>query len=140
MTNLVKLRDYFILLVTVNFLFQIYIAVIADGEPTKLSSLILIAIAGLSWVFNYRAKKAVIKKAYLSYITHVATFLIVNLSFWIHALARYITTTSAEVDGQLIVSQDWAVYILHMPAIWGIGLLIHTVGTWKTKGFEDVKI
>ena len=134
------LKLYVAATITSLFLLHIYIATAGDGEPSEFASLMLIAIGFVPGLFTYFKRKDIFKRAYMNYIMHVIFYLLVNLSFWIHASVQYLSATSAEVNGQLIISQDWTVHILYVPLFWGIGLLVHTATVWKSKGFDEIKL
>lgn len=94
----------------------------------------LFLLAGyLAW-FQIRRAKALRQRAYAGYLVHVSAFLLVSGGFWLHALLRGIDASAAGTTA------DWGGFLVVMPLGWGAGLLVHTVGTLLSHGFDDVSI
>lgn len=60
------------------------------------------------------------------------TYLLVNASYWLHAGLLAVTGNSNALD------PSWQGALFAMSLIGGAGLLVHTVGTLLSKGYENV--
>lgn len=118
---------------------HLFIALVEKSEMTVAASFALVPVALTYLYFPVAFRKKIKKEAFLSYILHSTTYLLVNISYWIHGFILYIQDADAN-EGALILSNNWMGVLLAMPLFWGIGLLIHTFGAWITDGFEDVQI
>lgn len=132
------IKHYIITVIAVLAVTHGYI-VANDSEINLIALLMLAGVAIYSSVFQARKKKELNKVAYLPYMLHVTTYLLVNLSFLAHGFASAIQNADAN-NGDLILSPEWIGLTVAMPLFWGIGLLVHTVGAYFTRGFENVSI
>jgi membrane protein CcdC involved in cytochrome C biogenesis len=72
-------------------------------------------------------------------VAHLCGFLIVNLSFHIHAYMLYVSNNPvmASTDG-LLMNEQWFGVIYGMMSFWGIGLLIHLIASVGARGYEEL--
>lgn len=111
---------------------QLYIALIAHNSVDVWSMLLLSLVALYMAWFLWWQRRALRQRAYAGYLLHVLTYLIVNGSYWLHAGLLF-----ASGNGNL-VDAAWQSALFGMSLIWGAGLLLHTLGTLLSKGYEDV--
>ena len=110
------------------------IVVLDDGMVTATGGFLLAAVAIFIAGFMYVRRAAIAQRRHAFYVLHVMAFLLVNSSFWLHALLAHSSTTSDDI----IVS--WRGALLTMPLVWSVGLLLHTIGTAFAKGYEHVDV
>lgn len=127
-----KVKEYYVILTVLLVLLQVFTAFFFGSEVNAWTALLLVCIAIYSFVFNYHNFKSIRKVAYLEYKIHAVTYLLINLSFWLHATYLYLVDFS--------FSSAWKGALFAMPLFWGIGLLFHTFGTLISKGYENVEI
>jgi heme/copper-type cytochrome/quinol oxidase subunit 4 len=126
--------SYFITMLLGVTLVQIYSAVFAGNRIELVSTLILAVVAIYYWIFSYTHAKQMRLRAYSRYFTHVLAYLLVNGSYWIHAALLVVSQKQGLLDGQ------WASALFGMSIFWGFGLLAHTLGTFLSRGYEDVNV
>lgn len=128
-----KIISYIITLASFLVLGHLFIAVSEDSQITFASGLAILPAGLLYSIFSFVNYKELRKKAYAGLLLHVATYLLVNISFFIHA------STIASFEGGLVsLEEGWYGPVVNMPLFWGIGLLAHTIYTWSRRGFEDI--
>ncbi|WGW13014.1 2TM domain-containing protein [Saxibacter everestensis] len=110
------------------------IAFADDGRITVRSTLLLAVVACFIAGFYLVRRPAIRQRRYAYYFLHVMAFLLVNGSYWLHA-------GILSLDGRAdVVAATWSGALYAMATFWGIGLLIHTLGAFLSKGFEDVDV
>lgn len=108
--------------------------VLQDSVINATSALALVPAALLYAFFITRYKAAIAMRPYASYLLHVATYFIVTGSYWLHAFIL-------SIDGNFdIATNGWSGVLYGMSLIWGIGLLLHTVGALLSRGYETASI
>lgn len=130
-----KIYQYTALLAVVLAACQIFIATTQDSEITPLAGLAIVIPAIIYAAFIYTNKSEIRKVAYASLISHLVTYLLVNMSFWAHAFF-----TASFEDEIVSFESGWYGVLIAMPLFWGFGLMMHTLGALYGKGFEDVEI
>lgn len=113
---------------------QGYTAFVAGSRITVITGLLLLAVALYMVLFMARNGTALRTRAYGTYFAHAVAYLIINGSFWFHA---WILTLAGRNQ---LLEQGWAGPLISMSVLWGIGLLVHTIGAMLSKGYEDVEV
>ena len=113
---------------------QLYIALLAHNRVDIWSMLLLALVALYMAWFLWWERRALRQRAYSGYLLHVLTYLLVNGSFWLHAGLLIVTGNGNSIDA------TWQGALFGMPLVWGAGLLLHTLGTLLSKGYEDVTV
>jgi len=73
-------------------------------------------------------------------VAHLVAFLIVNLSYHIHAATLAVLSFDSNSEPSVSLSPGWFGVLFGMFCIWGLGLLIHTVASIASRGFEEISI
>ena len=111
---------------TVGILASVLIAAIAAGYVTLL----------LVYGKNLRRLR------YGALTAHFVTYLAVNVGFALHFLilalmgAPVVQSGLQTTPAALALSPGWFGVLISMPALWGAGLLVHTLGAVLGRGFE----
>lgn len=129
------MTNYILLLVLLLLGCHIFTAVALDSEINVWAGVALLPAAITYAVFGYTNKKILRKHAYGELLIHLVTYLLVNMSYFAHAMF-----TAEFKEDSFSLQAGWYGVIIIMPLFWGLGLLMHTFGAWMTKGFEDVSI
>lgn len=114
---------------------------LAGGEITLLAG-VLTAVVGagiLLWVWrNYRQLTHV---RFGLAIAHAIAFAAVTTSFNLHAALHTMSLSSGGADlesaAQVMLAGPWFGATLLMSGAWGLGLLIHLIGSILGRGWED---
>ncbi|MEY8570615.1 hypothetical protein [Brevibacterium linens] len=134
------LLPYTLGLVVAMVVVQIVIAA-TGGEITilagGLTALVAIGIA----VWLWRTLRVLMRVRFGVAIAHVIAFVIVTASFNLHAIVR-VMAIGFEVDGagdtvRNLLESSWFGATIVMSGLWGLGLLIHLIGTVIGHGWED---
>lgn len=107
---------------------------LSNGRVTVLATLTLAGAAGFVLAFMHVRRPSIAQRRYGFYLLHVIAFLMVNASFWLHALLTPSAGSSDEITGA------WRGVLFAMPILWSIGLFIHTLGTLLANGYEHVEL
>jgi hypothetical protein len=113
---------------------HLYMALLVDSRVDIWSMLLLSVVALYMVWFQWSQRRALRQRAYTPYLVHVLTYLLVNGSYWLHAALLVATGNGDRVD------TAWQGALFGMSLIWGVGLLLHTLGTLVSKGYEDVNV
>ena len=103
------------------------------GRVTALGLLALAPAAVALWWVARRANVALTRVRFGRWRLHVLSFVIIMGLFWLHA-------AYALTFGHTSLGGGWLGLLAGMTVGWGLGLVIHTVGAWRAKGFEYVEI
>lgn len=134
------LLPYTLGLVVAMVVVQIVIAA-TGGEITilagGLTALVAIGIA----VWLWRTLRVLMRVRFGVAIAHVIAFVIVTASFNLHAIVR-VMAIGFEVDGagdtvRNLLESSWFGATIVMSGLWGLGLLIHLIGSVIGHGWED---
>ena len=134
------LLPYTLGLVVAMVVVQIVIAA-TGGEITilagGLTALVAIGIAVWLWC----TLRVLMRVRFGVAIAHVIAFVIVTASFNLHAIVR-VMAIGFEVDGagdtvRNLLESSWFGATIVMSGLWGLGLLIHLIGTVIGHGWED---
>lgn len=114
---------------------HLYMALAVDNG-IDIWSMLLLALVALYMVwFQWSQRRALRQRAYAGYLVHVLTYLLVNGSYWLHAGLLVATG-----NGDRINTVAWQGALFGMALGWGAVLLLHTLGTLLSKGYEDVNV
>jgi hypothetical protein len=109
------------------------VTILAGG----LTALVAIGIA----VWLWRNLTALKRVRFGVVIAHAIAFVTVTTSFNLHAILR-VMFLGFEVDGagdstHTLLESSWFGATLVMSALWGLGLLVHLLGSVLGRGWED---
>lgn len=126
------------IMATLTIVLQIAIAY--RGNKIDLISELLLVIVALYYVwYHYTSKNQLTQLRFGRLVAHVIGFLIVNLSYHIHAFILFITNNPAiRGNDEFTINQGWFGVLFGMFVFWGIGLLIHLVASVANRGFEEL--
>lgn len=135
-----SLLPYTLALIGATTIIQIVIA--TTGGQVSLLAAILTAIVAVGialwFLFNQKSLKQI---RFGPVIAHSIAYVTVTASFNAHAAIRTISLGAGENGMQSIVNyyfaSQWFGVTLIMSSVWGIGLLIHLVGSVLGRGWED---
>ena len=134
------LLPYTLGLIIAMTIVQIVVAA-TGGEVTilagGLTALVAIGIA----VWLWRNLTALKRVRFGVVIAHAIAFVTVTTSFNLHAILR-VMFLGFEVDGagdaaRTLLESSWFGATLVMSALWGLGLLVHLLGSVLGRGWED---
>ncbi|MFP3395910.1 hypothetical protein ACSBQT_02460 [Brevibacterium sp. H602] len=134
------LLPYTLGLIIAMAIVQIVVAT-TGGEVTilagGLTALVAIGIA----VWLWRNLTALKRVRFGVVIAHAIAFVTVTTSFNLHAILR-VMFLGFEVDGagdaaRTLLESSWFGATLVMSALWGLGLLVHLLGSVLGRGWED---
>lgn len=129
-----QLAGYVVVLTAGMILLQGYTAFVADSRVTAITGLLLVAVAIYIAFFVARNGTALRTRAHGTYFAHAVAYLIINGSFWLHAWILILSGREGILEG------GWAASLISMCVLWGIGLLVHTIGAMLGNGYEDVEV
>ena len=134
-TEILKKKfKYYILLLSIGLaVYHTGIWVFQKSNLNIFSSIALIPIAALYFCTVKKYKKQLVKIPYLNLKLHYITYILVNGSFWIHALLAKL------VRPNFALSSTWFGALLGMSLLWGTGLLVHTLVSIKRQGYDNVE-
>ncbi len=134
------LLPYTLGLIIAMAIVQIVVAA-TGGEVTilagGLTALVAIGIA----VWLWRNLTALKRVRFGVVIAHAIAFVTVTTSFNLHAILR-VMFLGFEVDGagdaaRTLLESSWFGATLVLSALWGLGLLVHLLGSVLGRGWED---
>ncbi len=129
-----RLLQYVLIIIGGVLVVQLYIAFFAHNRVNVWSMLLISLVALYMAWFLWWQRRALRQRAYAGYLLHVLTYLLVNGSYWLHAVLLLTTGNGDSIDA------TWQGALFGMPLVWGAGLLLHTLGTLLSKGYEDVTV
>lgn len=111
---------------------QVIIA--ARGHKVDLIAGLLTAVVAIYYAYSQIINIARLNKIRFGRLVHhIIAFVIVNISFHIHA--GYLL-----VSGQReLLQEDWYGVLLAMFIFWGIGFLVHMTASVALKGYEELE-
>ncbi len=133
-----SLLKYTGLMILFSTLLQIVIA-LRGNHIDFVSQLLLAVIAVYYFWYHYTSKDQLSKLRFGRLVAHLVGFLVVNLSYHIHAFVLFVTSNPAikGTDG-FSIDPSWFGVLFGMFSFWGIGLLIHLVASIANRGFEEL--
>jgi len=133
-----SLLTYFGILVASCLALQIVIAI--RGSKIDIVAAILLGIIAIYYTYNeFTSRKISGQIRYGRLVTHLVGYLVINLSFHIHAFFLFIND-SPVIQGEegLAFDGGWFGILIPMTTFWGLGLLTHAAGSIISRGFEEV--
>lgn len=127
-------------ILTLLCVFAQIIVVLHGNEIDFISGLALVPAFLYYLYFYITSKQKLSKIRFGRLVAHVVAFLIVNLSYHIHAAILSLGNTSNTQGPVVHLSEGWFGVLFGMTTIWGLGLLIHTVASIAQKGYEELDI
>ena len=107
----------------------------ARGSQIDLiAGLLLVAVAVYYSYFLFSTRSALRRVRFGQLVAHVAGFLIVNLSYHLHAGLLLLSGKRHLLD------ENWAGLLIGMFVFWGIGLLVHLVASVAMRGYENLEV
>jgi hypothetical protein len=105
-------------------------------------------VAGLALVpaylyylyFHITSKDKLSKVRFGRLVAHFVAFLIVNLSYHIHAAVLSLNNINDTQGPVVNLSEGWFGVLFGMFVFWGIGLLIHMIASIAQKGYEELDV
>ncbi|MDN6747651.1 MAG: hypothetical protein L0L93_11750, partial [Brevibacterium sp.] len=133
------LLPYALTLIGAMLIIQFVIA-LTGGEVTILAGILtaIVAIGIAAWVVVNRRRLLHVRFGLV--IAHVIAYVAVTTSFNLHAVIRaMIAGGDAEVQSvaHTLLGSSWFGATLVMSAFWGLGLLLHLIGSVLGRGWED---
>lgn len=118
---------------------QLVIA-LTGGEVTILAGILtaIVALGIVTWVVINRRQLLHVRFGLA--VTHVIAYVTVTTSFNLHAVIQVVVGGAggaAQSVAQTLMGSSWFGATLVMSAFWGLGLLIHLLGSVLGRGWED---
>ena len=137
--NIAKiLMPYVLIMLGLNILLHAFIAFRGNQIDIE-SQLFLATIAVYYFYFNYfKENKNLSKVRFGKLVAHFIGYLIVNLGYFIHAYILIALGNEAIKGGYTLINETWFGAVFGMATFWGIGLLIHSIASIASRGFEDI--
>lgn len=129
-----ELSRYVLTLTVGMAVLQGYTAFVAGGRTTVVTGLLLVAVALYMVLYVTRNGTALRTRAYGTYFAHAVAYLIINGSFWLHAWILTLTGRNQ------VLEDGWTGPLISMSVLWGLGLLVHTIGAMLSRGYEHVEV
>ena len=119
-------------------LLQIFISV--RGNHLDLVSQLLLACIALYYAWYHYASRAKLRRLRFGrLVAHVVGFLIVNLSYHVHAYILLATNNPAiQGTDKFAIDPTWFGALFGMTTFWGLGLLFHLIASISYRGFEEL--
>lgn len=127
------LLPYLGVLAVMCVVLQIIIAM--RGHAMDLTAGVLTAIVAIYYAYSQITNRKKLNKIRFGrLIHHVIAFVIVNLSFHVHA--GYLLVTGQ----QDLITPDWFGVLFAMFIFWGLGFLIHLTASVAMRGYEELEV
>ena len=110
------------------------------GSHIDLTSQLMLVVVALYYAwYQYASHDKLRRLRFGRLVSHVVGFLIVNLSFHIHAFVLFISNNPAikGSDG-FSIDPSWFGVLFGMITFWGLGLLAHLIASIANRGFEEL--
>jgi len=95
---------------------------------------LLVPVAIYYAYFQYSARTELSRIRFGQLVAHTAGFVIVNLSYHIHAGVLLLLNKRALLD------EYWAGVLVGMFVFWGLGLLVHLAASVAMRGYENLEV
>ena len=107
----------------------------ARGSRIDLVAALLLVPVGLYYAyFQYASRVELSKVRFGRLVVHAIGFLVVNLSYHVHA------TLLLVFGKRELLDENWAGVVLGMFVFWGLGFLVHLIASVAMRGYEDLKV
>ena len=110
------------------------------GNNIDVVSQLFLAVIALYYAwYNYVSRDQLRRVRFGRVISHMIVFLVVNVSYHLHALILF-TSNSSAITGtkDFGINEDWFGLLFGMTTFWGLGLLVHTIASVANRGFEEL--
>ncbi|MDO5076666.1 hypothetical protein [Corynebacterium sp.] len=100
--------------------------------------MVVLALGMAAWFIWQR--RALARIRFGTVVAHAFSYVAVVSSFQIHALVQGVragANGTAMDMANLLLGTPWFGFTLQIGALWGIGLMIHIIGTILGRGWED---
>jgi hypothetical protein len=114
-------------------LVQALIAV-RGSQIDLIAGLLLLTVAAYYSYFLFSTRTALRRIRFGQLVAHAAGFVIVNISYHIHAGLLLL------LGKRDLLDENWAGVLIGMFVFWGIGLLVHLVASVAMRGYENVSV
>ncbi len=132
-----SLLTYFSVILLSGVALQVLIAT-RGSNIDLIAGLGTAAIAVYYFWYNYSANKLLSKVRFTQLVAHLVGFVIINLSYHIHAFILFVNNNEAiKGTSDFSINEGWFGVLFGMTCFWGIGLLIHAFGSILNRGFEN---
>ncbi|MGO1177236.1 MAG: hypothetical protein ACTMKZ_13740 [Brevibacterium aurantiacum] len=134
------LLPYALTLTGAMIVIQVVIA-LTGGEVTILAGILtaLVAIGIAAWVVINRRRLLHVRFGLA--VAHVIAYVAVTTSFNLHAVIRVMVVGGADNGtrdvAEILLGSSWFGATLVMSGVWGLGLLVHLLGSVLGRGWED---
>ncbi len=99
----------------------------------------LVAVALYYLWYHYSSRDLLARVRFGRLVAHLVGFLIVNVSYHLHAFILYISDNKViRGDNGFGIDPAWFGVLFGMTTFWGIGLLIHMIASIANRGFEEL--
>ena len=110
------------------------------GSRIDLVSQLLLGVVALYYAwYHYTSQDLLSRMRFGRLVAHVVGFLIVNLSYHLHAFFLFLSgNTAINGTSDFGIDPSWFGALFGMVTFWGIGLLIHLIASIASRGFEEL--
>ena len=110
------------------------------GSNIDLTAQLLLAVVALYYAwYHYTSRNLMRRLRFGRLVAHLIGFLIINLSYHIHAFILFVSKNPAiKGPGEFTIEPSWFGVLFGMTTFWGLGLLIHLVASIANRGFEEL--
>ncbi len=114
--------------------------IFSNGSPIDGSANLGLVVIALYYVwYHYTSRNLLAKVRFGRLVAHLIGFLIVNVSYHLHAFILMINNNPAiRGDSHFPINPGWFGVLFGMTTFWGIGLLIHMIASIANRGFEEL--
>ncbi len=133
-----SLLKHFAIMATICTALQVIIS--ARGNHIDFISQLLLGCVALyyGW-YHYTSREQLRRLRFGRLVAHVVGFLIVNLSYHLHAFILFVSNNpSIRGTANFSIDPSWFGVLFGMTTFWGLGLLIHLVASISNRGFEEL--
>ena len=133
------LLPYALTLIAAMIIIQFVVALTGGAVTILAGALTAVVAVGIAvWIVINRRKLLHVRFGLV--IAHVIAYVAVTTSFNAHAVVRAVVAGSdndVQAVAHSLLGYSWLGANLVMSAVWGIGLLIHLLGSVLGRGWED---
>ncbi|MDN6380458.1 MAG: hypothetical protein L0K10_16185 [Brevibacterium aurantiacum] len=133
------LLPYTLTLIAAMIIIQFVVALTGGAVTILAGALTAVVAIGIAvWIVIKRRKLLHVRFGLV--IAHVIAYVAVTTSFNLHAVVRAVVAGSdndVQAVAHSLLGSSWFGATLVMSAVWGLGLLIHLLGSVLGRGWED---
>lgn len=118
----------------------VQIVIVIRGSKIDLLSTALLGVVAIYYFwYQFASHGQLSRLRFGRLVAHVVGFLIVNLSYHLHAFILFVTNSPAiKGSDELAIDPRWFGVLFGMMTFWGLGLLIHLIASIANRGFEEL--